>query len=50
MGVRAQNFYELETPKNHKHQAPKENLRKWQVFWTQHQVFNEPKAPRITWT
>ena len=59
MNLRAQNLYEPETTKQiikTRHQKkenlrPKEfsdfNLRKRKVLWTQHQVFNEPKAPKI---
>ena len=59
VNLRAQNLYEPETPQKnmYKHRTPKQreseislNLRKWQVLWTQHQIFNEPKAPKIIWT
>ena len=58
MNLRAQNLYEPETTKQFKDTTPKKenlrpkkisdfNLRKRTVLWTQHQVFNEPKAPKI---
>ena len=56
MNLRAQNFYmSLRPQKTFKHKTPtkKENLTQAQNFaefkeklWTQHQIFNEPKAPK----
>ena len=55
MNLRAQNFYEPATPKKIKHKTPKKKEPRSgpkisefkEILWTQHQIFNEPKAPNL---
>ena len=59
MNLRAQSFYEPETQKKIRHKTPKkeraslrpQNFSEFkEILWTQHQMFNEPKAPKKIWT